>query len=203
MQRMRTRQSGEATKRRRPERSRGATLVEAAIVLPVILLVVIGTMEIGLVFKDFLTAGSLSREGARIAALAGDTNEADCIVLEGIGDLASQGDLGKVVLVEIFKAAEGTGDPVAGEINEWTYDGGDPSKCSIPSALDDNWTNTNGQQYGSDERNTEIGSTPLDIVGVRITMNHQWITGFPPFRGTVTIEETTITRVEPDAFEDT
>lgn len=49
---------------------RGSTLVEAAIVLPVILLVVLGTVEIGLAFKDFLTVGAMSRDDARVAALS-------------------------------------------------------------------------------------------------------------------------------------
>ena len=31
-------------------------------------------------------------------------------------------------------------------------------------------------------------------------MTHEWVTGFPPFRGSFTIEESTITRVEPEAF---
>ncbi|MGB7859413.1 MAG: TadE/TadG family type IV pilus assembly protein, partial [Acidimicrobiia bacterium] len=50
----------------------GSTLVEAAVVLPVILLVVLGTIEIGMAFKDYLTVGALSREGARVAAVAGN-----------------------------------------------------------------------------------------------------------------------------------
>lgn len=50
--------------------NRGSTLIEAAIVLPVILLVVLGTVEIGLTSKDFLTLGAVSRDDARVAALS-------------------------------------------------------------------------------------------------------------------------------------
>jgi hypothetical protein len=32
-------------------------------------------------------------------------------------------------------------------------------------------------------------------------MTRDWVTGFPPFRGSFTIDESTITRLEPQAFE--
>jgi len=196
---------------RRPD-SRGSTLVEAAIVLPVILLVVLGTVEIGMAFKDFLTVGAMSRDGARIAALSARADESDCAVLKGIAALGTQGDIDKIIDVQIYKAAEGSG--AQGVTNTWTYiPGEDPAECNTPAILGlDGWS-PGTISYPPSSRNTTIFSTPppltvlrcgtcppLDIIGVRITMNHDWITGFPPFRGTFTIDETTITRVEPEAF---
>jgi len=36
---------------------------------------------------------------------------------------------------------------------------------------------------------------------VRVIMTRSWVTGFPPFRGTFQVDETTLTRLEPKAFE--
>jgi hypothetical protein len=73
----------------RRRRDRGAALIEAAIIMPVLILVVIVIMEYGLAFKDYLTVSYLSREGARIGAPAGDDLEADCAVLTGLGKLVT------------------------------------------------------------------------------------------------------------------
>ena len=164
------------------------------------ILVVMATIEIGLAFKDFLTVGALSREGARVAALAGRDSKADCAVLIGLGTLATSSDLDKIDNVEIYKAAEGTG--AQGVTNLWTYNSGeDPSQCNIPAELNDGWSPAGAINYPPGGRNTTVGSTPLDIIGVRVTMTRSWVTGFPPFRGVFTLDETTITRVEPEAFE--
>lgn len=185
-----------------PVESRGAALVEAAMILPVLLLVVIGTLEIGLAFKDFLTVGALSREGARVAALAGDESEADCAILAGIGSLASNTDLAKLADIQVFEASSGTGAPVPGNVNRARYVGPDPSLCHFASpAVTDGWV-FDAKPYHPTERNTEVGDDDLELVGVRVTMTHEWVTGFPPFRGSFTIEESTITRVEPEAFAD-
>jgi len=182
--------------------TRGSTLVEAAIVLPIILLVVLGTVEIGLAFKDFLTVGAMSRDGARIAALSARDDVSDCAVLKGIAAIGTQGDIEKITGVEIYKAAEGSG--TQGVTNYWTYNGGDADICTVPyDPVNDGW-DPGASSYPPISRNTTIYVTPppnLDIIGVRITMNHDWITGFPPFRGSFTINETTITRVEPEAFQ--
>lgn len=159
-------------------------------------------MEIGLAFKNFLTVGAMSREGARIAALAGNDAEADCAVLVGIGGLASEGDLSKLEVVQVFEANSGTGDPVPGNVNQATYVGPDPSLCHFQSPeVTDGWV-FDFKPYTPGERNTTVGTSDLELVGVRVTMTHDWVTGFPPFNGSITIDESTITRVEPEAFED-
>ena len=65
----------------RRRRERGATLVEAALAFPILILVIISILELGMAFKDYLTVSYLSREAARIGALAGDDPYADCALL--------------------------------------------------------------------------------------------------------------------------
>lgn len=51
---------------------RGAALVEMAIVMPILLLMVAGIAESGLLFRSFEVAANAAREGARLAALPGN-----------------------------------------------------------------------------------------------------------------------------------
>lgn len=50
---------------------RGSQLVEGALVLPLLLLVVLGILDFGLLFWRFESVTNAAREGARIAVLAG------------------------------------------------------------------------------------------------------------------------------------
>jgi hypothetical protein len=180
-------------------RERGATLVEAALVFPILILIIMGTMEIGLAFKDYLTVSYISREGARLGALAGDDPDADCTILKGIGGLATDHDLARINEIQIFKADEGTG--AQGLTNKAVYiDGADPTICNVPSTPTDGWT-ISPINWSPTSRQTTVGVDSLDIIGVRVLMTRSWVTGFPPFRGTMQIDEQTLTRLEPQAFE--
>jgi hypothetical protein len=83
-----TRPSGE-----RPRRTdRGATLVEAAIAYSLLFLTLFGVVEFGMAFKDFLSVGHASRQGARAGATFGTAPETDILVLREVqGVLATTG----------------------------------------------------------------------------------------------------------------
>lgn len=189
------------------EKERGATLIEAAIVLPILLLVVIAIMELGLAFKDFLTVSYLSREGARIGALAGDDTGADCAILTGLGEIISSGDLDRVQEIQIYKADPNTGAQGA-NYNRAVYDDtGDPLQCTSPTggAPGDGWDITYvGSGYAPTSRGVAVSATTggsnLDIIGVRVILNRSWITGFGPFQGSMSVDESTITRMEPEVY---
>lgn len=51
------------------ERQKGTVLVEFAIVLPIFILILIGTIEFGIVLNDFLILQNAAREGARYGAI--------------------------------------------------------------------------------------------------------------------------------------
>lgn len=58
-----------------PEHSRGQSIVELALVLPVLLLLMLGTIDIGRVFLDYIELRSAVREGAGYGArMPEDTN---------------------------------------------------------------------------------------------------------------------------------
>jgi len=53
----------------------GAVLVEAALTLPLLLLVVMGIIDFGLLFQRYEVVTNAAREGARVAVLPGYTNQ--------------------------------------------------------------------------------------------------------------------------------
>ena len=177
------------------DKNRGATMVEAALIFPLMILMTVTLLELGLAFKDFLTVSFTARDAARVGALAGNDPEADCDIIQsivaGFGASNLQG-----VDIHIFKANESTGDPVVGKVNTWTLKpSGDPTTCL---ALD--WTIN--EQWPSTTRQVNVGpTTKLDILGVTLDTTHTWVTGLPPWRGTIDVSRTALQRVEPEAFE--
>ena len=59
------------TSERGPRSERGSQLIEFALVLPLLLLVVLGIMDFGLLFQRYEAVTNAAREGARVAVLVG------------------------------------------------------------------------------------------------------------------------------------
>ena len=168
----------------------GATLVEFALLMPLLLLMIIGITEFGIGFKDWLTVANSTREGARMGAVVGNNIDADCKIIGATMNHINIAGVNNVQEFWVFKA-NSDGSPGASK-NTYSYLGGDPADCM-------NWSGVIG--WDSTTRNTTVGSTPLDILGIRLTFQHDWITGLPPFTGSLTWTEDTIMRLEPEAFE--
>jgi Flp pilus assembly protein TadG len=173
----------------------GVTLVEGAIVLPLLVLIVFSIMELGLAFKDFLTTDFAAKEGARVGALAGNDPDADCEIVQSIVAGYTGTDFDKLDTITIFQVGS-SGAPVGGTQNVWTLPAGaDPSECA-------EWSQTAPLAWVSTDRDVTVaGGSDLDILGVTIETRHDWVTGFPPWRGQIDIVRTAIQRLEPEAFE--
>jgi Flp pilus assembly protein TadG len=179
----------------RSEEQRGATLVEAAMVFPLLILLMVSILELGLVFKDLLTLSFTARDAARVGSLAGNDPDADCDIIQSIVAGFGASDLAGVD-IRIFKASEATGNPVVGSVNTWTLQpGGNPLTCDpIDWSITESWPSTSRQV-------TVGATTELDILGVSLDTTHTWVTGFPPWRGTIPVSRTALQRLEPEAFE--
>ncbi|MDH5616912.1 MAG: pilus assembly protein [Acidimicrobiia bacterium] len=172
----------------------GATIVEFAIVMPLLLLLMIGIMEVGVAFYDYLTVERSTLEGVRTASFTGDDLYADCLTINTIVDSFPGGFLDRVQQIEIYKFDPVTSQQDLSKTNIWQYLGGDPTDCV------NSWFTL--QTWPSTVRYTTAGpSQPLDIIGVRIRMPRTWISNFPPFTGGYTIDEHSILRLEPEVFE--
>jgi tetratricopeptide (TPR) repeat protein len=88
-------------------REKGAALVETAVVLPLLILVVIGMVELGLVLHDYLILQNASREGARFAAVGNP----QAAVRQRVRDYAFQLD-DESLDVEVVNAQGERGSPV-------------------------------------------------------------------------------------------
>ena len=172
------------------DREGGVTLVEGAIILPLLVLIILSIMELGLAFKDFLTTDFAAKEGARVGALAGNDPEADCHIVQSIVAGYTATDFDRLDSIQISQV-DSNGN--LGTTNTWTFSGTDPTDC-------DDWNKTD--PWPSIGRDVTLGpSAQLDIIGVTIDTRHDWVTGFPPWRGEVNIVRTAIQRLEPEAFE--
>jgi hypothetical protein len=121
---------------------RGQALLEMTMILPVFLLLVLGTLEFGMAFDHNLTIEYASREGVRTgSALANGGGPVTCVpsVQSVLVDnqiiaavervLASNGspiDLTKVTEIHIYKVptTNTDGSETAGSVNRWIYAAG-------------------------------------------------------------------------------
>lgn len=170
----------------------GATVVEFAMVAPLILLLILGVVEYSLLFRDWLTVSNASREGVRVGAALGDDLNADCEIIEAVVAGLVGSDVGDVQDIRIYEA-DTAGNPIGAHTEIWTHVGGDPAVCT-------NWGSV-GSWPPSARDVTVTDGEQLDIIGVRVRFTHQWVTNFGPFSGATSIDEATISRLEPQAFD--
>ncbi|MGA7098454.1 MAG: TadE/TadG family type IV pilus assembly protein [Acidimicrobiia bacterium] len=172
---------------------RGASLVEAAILIPLLLLLAIGLSEVGFLVVDYLTVTNTAREGARTGAAAANfddgTTTADDLILEAVEEAACNLTFGSLTEVRIFKA-DINGDPVPGQIND--YSPHSALACDNPA---NSLVCDNGCPWAPSSRDRV--PPDLDVLGVEITFTHDDVTGLFPFP-TVNWTETAVMQIEPD-----
>lgn len=98
-------------RRRDAASERGAGLVEAAFVIPILFGLIFGIMEIGGALKSYSSAANAVRAGARMASVAGNDAMADQLVLERLAKEASGLGTGEIEYVVIWRSS-GPGDSV-------------------------------------------------------------------------------------------
>lgn len=104
--------------RRSPARSqghgeRGAVSVEAALILPILFLIIFGTIEIGGAVKAYSSVANGVRAGGRMASVAGNDAMADQMILERLAQESAGIGKGEIEYVVIWHAT-GPGSSVPG-----------------------------------------------------------------------------------------
>jgi len=66
--------------RRSRQDCRGQSIVETALVLPILLLLVMAIIDFGLMFNNYIVLSNASREGARLAAVGGTDAEISLLI---------------------------------------------------------------------------------------------------------------------------
>ena len=91
-------------------RDRGTTIVEAAVVLPLLFLVLFALVEFGWAFKDSLSVGHGAREAARAGATFGNDPHANFLVLQEIEEVMDPVGIADGLRVRIYNPVTGAGD---------------------------------------------------------------------------------------------
>jgi Flp pilus assembly protein TadG len=190
---------------------RGGILVELTMVVPLLVFLVLGMIEMGSAWQDQQTITQASRQGARVASHLGDGERAD---QEGVRAVLSVFDAEQRARINYIVIYEVT-----------TADGVMPAACKTASvagvcnryagtALSDtalntnsNWpcsTGTAGQKaaaldrfYSPCTRSTSVTGSGPEHLGVYISVNRPWFTGFLPGTG-INIKASTVMQLEPE-----
>jgi hypothetical protein len=189
-------------RRIRPDsRDRGTTMLEFALVVPLLLVLAFGTAEMGLAWVANNRVESSTSTAARIAASSGSLDEADRSVLESLESSLPEEQLVRLDRVVIFKPTDDVG--------------GVPSGCILPVG---NATNTgvNGScnsyagatvrtipaniltldnAWNPSTRNDRLADPP-DHIGVWVRTTYASKTG--TFFDDMTITKTSVYRIQPD-----
>lgn len=182
--------------RERPDTDGGASMVEVAIILPVLLVLAIGLAEVGFLVIDYITVTNAARSGARTGAAAADDPASDTSILDVVEEDVCNLRYGDVIRVQIYKADPSDGsmpDPVgSGLVNSYIPSG--PLQCDAVGhafvcdpMLSCSWTSTSRD-------NVPPG---FDALGVRVEFSHDYVIGFVPLP-TSTFTEDVVMQLEPD-----
>jgi Flp pilus assembly protein TadG len=181
-----------AWRARRDER--GATIVEAAIILPLLILLTFGAIEFGIGFRDSAAVASSTRSGARIAsALTAQPSfeaNAKLSVSDSLKDL-----LHATPQVMVIYQANANGDPNAGTPGNG-YAGCTNCFRYTWDAANKVWSsNLSGDTWTAAEQQTAACANTLPSVGVYVRASQSFITGL--FGASKTFDHKTVMRLEP------
>jgi Flp pilus assembly protein TadG len=177
-------------------RQAGQSLVEFALVIPLFLVVLMGVIEFAFLMNGQLSINYATRDGALIAAEAGNGVGADCLILQKVGqDVTAPADRANISQIQIYWT-NATGQPLdtSGNVTTWgsgsqavnvyvpgstTCTFSDGSTMTVPYSLQGT------AQYPDSTRCNAIlgtaagclaGHPGLDTVGVQVAYNDTWRT---------------------------
>jgi hypothetical protein len=172
-------------------RDRGATLVEAAVVLPLLFLVIFALVEFGWAFKDSLSVGHGAREAARAGATFGNDPYTNFLVLQEIEEVMDPVGIADGLRVRIYNPVSGAGDNYV--FTDGYAFGCDWVPCPDPDA---------GSFYNVpswNPANRDVSAPFTDRIGVEVTFSHQWITRL--FATTTDLSKDVDFQIEPQVFD--
>lgn len=178
----------------------GAVLVEAALVLPVMILVVMGIIEFGFAFASSTTATGSSRSGARLGAAAYATagtipanqraaaDQIAATVSADLVGLTSADPVGMLIYRVDKSSAEGA--PVGGFPTNNNINSGCTTDCFVYE-----WDGTEMTWSSGGWPTPDACGMELDSIGVYVLAKHNYITGM--IGNHVYVDGETVMRLEP------
>ena len=189
---------------------RGAVAVEAAIVTPLLVVLLLGIVEMSLLMRDVVSTNSSVRTGARVAASSAGAGPGTCEASENPPPCtpASAPAVAQVAADAIARA----GSAMPKDSIEWVLiysantqgfplpAGNTSLTCStkcVKYVWDkglDKFRYASGS-WSSASINACLNDSGRESVGIVLQANHSWITGF--FGNGVTLQERSVTQFEP------
>lgn len=188
------------TRSPRLESDRGATLLETAIVLPMLIMLALGMAEIGFLVIDHMAISNAAREGARVGAAAGrytdGADTADTLILRSVEQAICQLENGEVTRVTIFRA-NGINGGVPGSAafkNIYAAPSDGILNCSPTGST--TFTCINSCAWTPALRDNTLPG--LDDIGVFVQFRHDPVAGLFPFTGPINVSDKAVMRIEPN-----
>ena len=180
---------------RRDRDERGAVLVEAAIVIPILMMITLGIIEYGGAYRENAAVAGAARAGARVASSLPKTDfgcasacsaDSAATVAAAVSSALQSFGANAPQQLWIYKAGTGNAAPFTGCTNCVGYNWDPTSKSFTGPQLGPGWAAAN---QGA------CASGPPDQIGIYIKVNHKAVTSM--FGGDRTLTATTIMRLEP------
>ena len=189
----------------------GSLVAELALVLPLLVVLVLGIFEFGMVFREKSNLSGALRSAARIDTTNGTARSADYLALQSFYAQMAQAKNMTVNKVVIYKTTVGERRPARPELLHLAH-AGSPRTCA---------TSTPGRRSRASARNylTNFGPTdtacaaaawdvnfcplnrkrhqsdPPDYVGVYANVTYKSLTGLLP--NTITLTDQSVARIDP------
>ncbi len=171
-----------------PKKPRAQSLVEFALIVPLLFLLTMGIIEFGWLFRNYMTVHYSTREGARVGAVEGDLGGADDIVLEAISVSMQTMPYDDLLSVKIYKPEVNSLCDPSCTANVYTRDR-DPYPAS--------WNLQSGSWAAGSRRTQE----PTDPIAVEIQFRHNFLVNLIPGAiGSTIIKDHSVVQIEPAFF---
>lgn len=193
---------------------RGAVAVEAALILPFLVLLFLGTVDVTLLFRDHVSATSLTRSGARVAASlprfgtidstfghsgTGDSSSFAQSAADAMQRAGSALPKNAIDYIWVYSADE-DGEPTG--VCPTIDSGGNVVNGNAPSCVLYRWVDANsrftyrGGRWDPEGINSCLGDPDAQSVGVRLQATHTWL--FSLFGApATTVDARTVMKFEP------
>ncbi len=195
--------AGKARLVRRMRGDDGVALVEAAIYMPVFLLVIFGILEFGLAFKSYLTVSNGARDGSRMASVMADRGDADFHILQDVSRATAAVEDSEIEHIVIWRPTSPSDNPPIGCMNGSSSSGSNPCNVYTPADFarpveDFGCGVTSPDRYWCPTDRNAALSDPPDYVGVWIQIRHEFSTGM--FGEAKTMRDKSVLRIEPQGI---
>lgn len=171
---------------------RGATAVETAIILPLLVVLLFGVLEFGLLFRSSHTIADASRSGARTASAMPRIDGYEAFTADAVA-AALRGSVpnDRIDKLTVFKADPISGQPVGGGYETcatecWRFDW---------DVVNEIWRPIPGTSWPAADQAACGDRANTDYIGVYVSGHYEFATGL--FGASRQLTDVTIMRLEP------